>query len=268
MKAVHVRTMAECVPGKSLLDELKRTGKHCYNCEVTCLCDICHKHEGEILKFYCKTHDVVGCATCIVLEHRRCDEVCTLDEIAGSEDFTVKYRNLSTALGILKQDLSEQVKVTTENWRMVETYRDEAIVKMDEIQNRLLQKLKKLRNQVDLETERKVSKEANKVKEVIATENIMEAKVAHVEKALKDHEEMGQGLHFFIAVKKAEETLEHLEKMLDNLRKENKVEKFSFSENPKLMKMMQEVDTFGELQTHGADKRDKALQCLLVHLYR
>ena len=32
----------------------------------------CDKHDNEIIKFYCRSHDVVGCGDCIVLEHTTC----------------------------------------------------------------------------------------------------------------------------------------------------------------------------------------------------
>lgn len=31
----------------------------------------CYLHEAKIVDFFCKSHDVVGCSTCMVLEHRQ-----------------------------------------------------------------------------------------------------------------------------------------------------------------------------------------------------
>lgn len=32
----------------------------------------CKQHDGETVKFYCRTHEVVGCGDCMVLEHNAC----------------------------------------------------------------------------------------------------------------------------------------------------------------------------------------------------
>ncbi|XP_045194837.1 tripartite motif-containing protein 66-like [Mercenaria mercenaria] len=46
------------------------------------LSEICKKHEGETIRYYCKNHDVVGCNSCMLLEHKPCQEICGLNEMA------------------------------------------------------------------------------------------------------------------------------------------------------------------------------------------
>ncbi|XP_060559954.1 tripartite motif-containing protein 2-like [Ruditapes philippinarum] len=277
--------MAECVPGRSLSDNIK-SGKMCDDSrklktyqqlhdsdmlkinDSKCWCEVCPKHEGEVMRFYCKTHDTIACTFCVVQEHRQCDNICTLAEIVNVAECSDKYKVLCDAIEDLKLDLSDQIEGINESKRIVILDREKAVSKIDEFQIKILQKLQLLRLQVEKEAKEIERKETVKLNEVLTTANKVMELVEDLDKEMKDHEEMNQCQHQFIAVKKAEEELGDLKKMSKNLKTRNKLERFSFVENDVLSKMIQKVEKFGELQTCNADKSNQRLQSLLVHLYR
>ena len=43
--------------------------------------ETCHQHKLELIKYYCKDHDVVGCRNCMVIDHKTC-EVDFIPDIA------------------------------------------------------------------------------------------------------------------------------------------------------------------------------------------
>ncbi|XP_053403962.1 uncharacterized protein LOC128558500 [Mercenaria mercenaria] len=69
--------------------------------------ELCAKHTNEIMKFYCSTHDVVGCGDCMVLDHKS----CKVDRI---QDISMNYLN-----GAEHQELQQKVDQFLQNIEQV-----------------------------------------------------------------------------------------------------------------------------------------------------
>ncbi|XP_052788660.1 uncharacterized protein LOC128223420 [Mya arenaria] len=81
----------------------------------------CHEHSSEMIKFYCPTHDDLGCPDCVVLHHRNC-KVEYLSETAKqykeSEEYKTLNKNIAhmeTVLSALNNEVNDSETFISEN---------------------------------------------------------------------------------------------------------------------------------------------------------
>ncbi|KAH3832023.1 uncharacterized protein LOC127879840 isoform X1 [Dreissena polymorpha] len=70
------------------------------NCLVGCI-EPCRKHQNEIIKFFCKLHQVLVCSVCITLDHRDC-------QVEYIPDASTDFRNNAEYLE-LKKEVDESI---------------------------------------------------------------------------------------------------------------------------------------------------------------
>ncbi|XP_053389362.1 uncharacterized protein LOC128552360 [Mercenaria mercenaria] len=82
-----------------------------YGCTLTCT-----KHASEIVKFFCKQHDAVGCGDCMILDHKSCkiDYIPDIskDFIDGEEyeQLVTRAKQLEKNAKSLKKEIEEDGK--------------------------------------------------------------------------------------------------------------------------------------------------------------
>ncbi|XP_053402777.1 uncharacterized protein LOC128558034 [Mercenaria mercenaria] len=82
-----------------------------YGCTLTCT-----KHASEIVKFFCKQHDAVGCGDCMILDHKSCkiDFIADIskDFIDGEEyeQLVTRAKQLENYAKSLKNEVKEDGK--------------------------------------------------------------------------------------------------------------------------------------------------------------
>ncbi|XP_053402780.1 uncharacterized protein LOC128558037 [Mercenaria mercenaria] len=82
-----------------------------YGCNLTCT-----KHASEIVKFFCKQHDAVGCGDCVILDHKSCkiDYIPDIskDFIDGGEyeQLVTRAKQLENNAKSLKKEIEEDGK--------------------------------------------------------------------------------------------------------------------------------------------------------------
>jgi hypothetical protein len=73
--------------------------------------DTCHVHNGKELELYCVDHEVLCCANCVAVQHRKCDKVETVSERASElreSNAHTKLSRLYTTCADHARDLAEQ----------------------------------------------------------------------------------------------------------------------------------------------------------------
>ncbi|XP_045176589.2 uncharacterized protein LOC123537093 [Mercenaria mercenaria] len=224
------------------------------------LSEVCQKHEGETMKFYCKTHEEVGCNSCMVIEHKPCQEICSLADIAKGVETSDQYRSLCDQISATKRELEDQIRVAHENIEISKSCRETAISSIDEFQEKMLEKLKSLRNEIMKEAEEKERKETIKIEQVVKAANKTKEELQDLSTNMEILEATKQSKQLFVAMKKVDKQHQALVKKLEDMKKENKVESYSFIPNELLSNMFQNIDAVGELCIHEADNSSEALQ--------
>ncbi|XP_060597248.1 E3 ubiquitin-protein ligase TRIM33-like [Ruditapes philippinarum] len=146
----------------------------------------CAKHDSEIIKFYCRSHDIVGCGDCIVLGHTSCKPEY-INDLAKSFKDGDTYTSIAKRLEDLekqKTDCEHEIdKATYECENMNENalkglrdFRTEINECLDEAEAKLLSEMKKLRKE-NTETKTKIeallqsfTSELQKVKQMLDTQ--------------------------------------------------------------------------------------------------
>lgn len=74
--------------------------------------EICSRHKNEIIKFYCSSHDVIGCSDCMVLDHK----ICVVDRIHDisnayvngieHEELKRKTVEILDGVGVIKKEVT------------------------------------------------------------------------------------------------------------------------------------------------------------------
>ncbi|XP_045176044.2 uncharacterized protein LOC123536727 [Mercenaria mercenaria] len=223
------------------------------------LSEVCQKHEGETMKFYCKTHEEVGCNSCMVIEHKPCPEICSLADIAKGVEKSYQYRSLCDKITVTKRELEDQIRVAHENIEISKSCRETAICSIDEFQQKMLEKLESLRNEITKEAEEKERKETIKIEQVVKVANKTKEELQDLSTNMEILEETKQSKQLFVAIKKVEKQHQALVKNLEDMKKENKVERYSFVANELLSSMFQNIDALGELSIPEADNSSEAL---------
>ncbi|XP_060589370.1 uncharacterized protein LOC132744633 [Ruditapes philippinarum] len=71
----------------------------------------CNKHKLEIIKYFCRDHDTVGCGNCMVIDHKTC-KVEFIPDIADEFTNGEKYKAILTRLEKLQTKVDSKIKAT------------------------------------------------------------------------------------------------------------------------------------------------------------
>ncbi|XP_052790115.1 uncharacterized protein LOC128224339 isoform X1 [Mya arenaria] len=112
----------------------------------------CHEHTSEMIKFYCPTHDDLGCSDCVVLHHRNC-KVEYLSETAKQYKESEEYETLNenivhmeTVISALNNEVNDSEAFVSENTKeeiqKLRTFRARINLVLDTRENMLLKSMK------------------------------------------------------------------------------------------------------------------------------
>ncbi|XP_053402778.1 E3 ubiquitin-protein ligase TRIM33-like [Mercenaria mercenaria] len=82
-----------------------------YGCNLTCT-----KHASEIVKFFCKQHDAVGCGDCVILDHKSCkidyipDDSKDFIDGGEYEQLVTRAKQLENNAKSLRKEIEEDAK--------------------------------------------------------------------------------------------------------------------------------------------------------------
>ncbi|XP_045194865.2 uncharacterized protein LOC123550499 [Mercenaria mercenaria] len=125
-----------------------------YGCTLTCT-----KHASEIVKFFCKQHDAVGCGDCMILDHKSCkiDYIPDIskDFIDGEEyvQLVARAKQLENNAKSLKKEIEEDGK---EVYRLyaktvgdIRAFRKQVDKYLEDIEQKLLDQCETLKMKTD-----------------------------------------------------------------------------------------------------------------------
>ncbi|XP_060591883.1 E3 ubiquitin-protein ligase TRIM71-like [Ruditapes philippinarum] len=130
-----------------------------HNCTEVCL-----EHGSQLVHFFCREHDAVGCTTCMTLCHNSCD-IDFIPDISADFKESMEYYELVNKVKRLKNDVHLAKKKVEEDVKAVEdlhmkavddirSFRNEINTYLDNIVKKLLVKCENLkqRNETFLRT--------------------------------------------------------------------------------------------------------------------
>ncbi|XP_053394936.1 E3 ubiquitin-protein ligase TRIM33-like [Mercenaria mercenaria] len=206
--------------------------------------EICSIHKIKILDMYCGTHDVVGCTSCMALEHRSCTDVQLISDIAET---MYKKKDVDELNLTLKEKKSEVEKVKTSREVLLEELNESktnavnAIKAFREDMEKILQNLEK-------ESIKEVEKEFQTMETMLLEEiQISENQMKNLSKAADDMKQSdGNIAQQFVSMKTTQKRLAQTEDILNDLDTHVHA-KVSFAADQTVLGFLQQLKTFGSV---------------------
>ncbi|XP_060607206.1 transcription intermediary factor 1-beta-like [Ruditapes philippinarum] len=224
------------------------------------LSETCSHHEGEMVKFYCKTHETVGCSCCMIIHHKPCLEICTLTDIAKDVVISPAYKEFCTRMETTKTNLEDQIKTARENIAVRISCRVRALFEIKKLQQKINMQFELQKQELAKEAEEKDKNEIRKLKQVEYSANDTKNILDNLKEDFQILEETKQSKQLFVALKKNQEKLKTLEQKVADIQKENKVDKYCFIPNKFLTSMLKNVDALGELCVQSEGESEENLK--------
>ncbi|XP_045193192.2 transcription intermediary factor 1-alpha-like [Mercenaria mercenaria] len=209
--------------------------------------EICEKHDNEPIKFYCRTHDIVGCGDCIVLGHATCkpEYIKDLAKTFKNED---EFKTL-----MAKLEMFESYK--KKNGETIKNSKDEAKSMYD----RALKEIRQFRSDINIYLDKAEANILSQVEQIAAENTEMQKKLEQDVKALTSEiEEVKQKLNIntqlhhgnvlFINTIRCKSKLDDLEKMHAKIKQEHILKRFQFIRDDNFAGILQALQQLGKLR--------------------
>ncbi|XP_060559306.1 uncharacterized protein LOC132719547 [Ruditapes philippinarum] len=222
--------------------------------------EICTKHENEIVKYFCMSHDAVGCGDCMIINHKS----CKVDRI---QDISLEYFNGTEHQNILKKveqfvkDIDEikwELQASEGNTRQAYT---QAIKYVKAFKKEIIDYLNKAeREMLEMINERKKKNEML-IQELQQAESHIGRNIKEIQTKLQL--QVNQANELFVEAKQVKAKLNVIGENLKRLNKDISIDVFEFQHSSHMEQMAKScvplghiVDGSEQKVEHRASKQD------------
>ncbi|XP_045163267.2 uncharacterized protein LOC123527703 [Mercenaria mercenaria] len=206
----------------------------------------CDYHETKIVDMYCENHDVVGCTTCMALNHRSCKDVHSIPDVIETTfqrldvDTTVqKLLDTKTTMTKMKESkkifLQELLKSKTKAINAIKKYRREMEILLENMEKESIMEVEKKFGEIECI----LNQEKNKAEK---EEDTLKRDAGNLQKS------DGNRAQQFVYMKTAQTKFAETETVLRSLEERNDTT-LSFVESPDIRKFLQNVKTLGTVKS-------------------
>lgn len=208
-------------------DEMPRTPTQTDPCS-----ELCATHKTEIVKFYCLSHDEVGCGDCMVVHHKAC-KVDLVPNVSGNYRNSEELQNVKCLLDKVvqqitshKEDIKSNLKAAAEIYMEVveeiKTFREDINIYLDNAEAELLKDVKRLRD-TDESLQNKLLEECE----------AMHKELEKMQRALESN--MNRTNHLFVSAKFAKRKLKMCQESADIIEPKCQIHVYRFEPDKDLM---------------------------------
>jgi hypothetical protein len=186
----------------------------------------CDKHPTKIVEYFCRSCDMLGCNVCITVNHRQCENVDHIPDIA---------RNLKTS-----EEYKQFLSKIEFNYEYIDEYISKIQLKTnisDDITNQGKAELRRQRNEINkyfdqLEAAvdrriRYIDKSNRKsLQAASGTADSINDVLTKIKTSIKSKKEANQNCELFITMKQSKESFDKLDKQYEKLRQESRIQSF------------------------------------------
>ncbi|XP_053389246.1 transcription intermediary factor 1-alpha-like [Mercenaria mercenaria] len=207
--------------------------------------DKCEKHDHEPIKFYCRTHEIVGCGDCIVLGHTTCKPEYIKD-LAKTFKNGDEFKNLMEKLKMFES-------YKKENGETIKKSKDEAKSMYD----RALKEIRQFRSDINIYLDKAEANILSEVEELAAENTEMQRKLEQDVKALtseieevkqKFNTQLHHGNALFINAIRCKSKLDDIEQMNAKIKQAHSVKQFEFIRDENISGILQAAQQLGKLR--------------------
>ena len=214
---------------------------------------ICDCNKGQLVEFYCNSHQDAICKACKTFHHQKCktssiQEKCSGYKPAKLKSVLTEIKSLATKFDHLKQESrgnkKEIDKITEDCENDIQVFRKEVKTIFDNLESNLLSDVNKWKQGENRRVDQDMST-------IDTTENVLKVDRKRVEDAIRG----GKKEVMFVADIQVSKALNTYKRKLEDL--ENDIEKpsLAFERNEILVDLVAGIDKLGSLVTKHKDRR-------------
>ncbi|XP_060559301.1 uncharacterized protein LOC132719542 [Ruditapes philippinarum] len=206
--------------------------------------DICTKHVNEIVKYFCMSHDAVGCGDCMIIDHKS----CKIDRI---QDISTEYFNGTEHQNILKKvkqfvkDMDEikgELQASEGNTRQAYT---QAIKDVKAFKKEIIDYLNKAESEMlEMINERKKKNEMM-IQELQQAESRIRRNIKEIQTKLQL--QVNQANELFVEAKQVKAKLNDFEENLNSLKKDTSIDVYEFQRSSHMEQMVKSCRPLGDI---------------------
>ncbi|XP_052807345.1 uncharacterized protein LOC128236498 [Mya arenaria] len=185
-------------------------------------CDI---HPNEFIKYFCPAHETINCGHCLAFEHRSC-KISLISEISDSFETSQDYGNIQISINRLLKDVNDCVSGVESNIKMVLKLGEDEIKKLNDYREKV--------NNYFNEREKSLLEIIEQIKDMDKTKlDFLKPKCDEIKAKLDEMKckldaQERNSVNLFIKAKKVRKQVESLEASLNDISKENTVQRYEF----------------------------------------
>ncbi|XP_060559304.1 E3 ubiquitin-protein ligase TRIM33-like [Ruditapes philippinarum] len=206
--------------------------------------EICTKHKNEIIKYFCISHDAVGCGDCMIIHHKFCkidriQDKCT-DYFDGTEhqnilrkveqfvkDIDEIKRELQASEGNVRQAYAKAIKDVT-------AFKKEIIDYLDDAESEMLELIKERKRKTEMLIEDK--KQA---------ENCIDRNIREIQTQLQL--QVNQANELFVGAKQIMAKLNAIDENLNRLKNDTTIDVYKFQRSSHMENMVKSFVPLGDM---------------------
>ena len=194
----------------------------------------CNEHSDKKLEAYCYDHSAVCCMSCIMLLHRKCDRVESVEKAANMKKKSDDITKLEQSLADMKKQLENLVKLQMTNMTQCQTDISNIRKYIENLFQDTISHLESLR---DKSLEEVAAAEKESIPDYETTIEEMKCKISAIEydiKILHTNLEHGAPAQFLQAMTQLTEQRDMLEKFLNENEESLQTIKITYDANDKI----------------------------------
>jgi len=220
--------------------------------------ETCRQHPQEIIKYFCKTHNILGCSACMTVEHRSCKGVQHIPKVAEAEANGQEYTGLVQELDTVLLRTRRLIKDSTDNKAKSQQMCDRALDDVIKAEKDVMEAFQKLKRNIQKEADKTKNKQIQKMDENIAVFDNIQQRAETLTKTFKSMKTNGQYCKLFTAMKVEKSGIHSLDAKLDKAANDNTVADFKFQPCRELEELLKRKDSLGNICQHDSDTGNTA----------
>ncbi|KAK3108118.1 hypothetical protein FSP39_001557 [Pinctada imbricata] len=213
----------------------------------------CIEHPEKRIKAYCNDHSAVCCMTCVMLKHRKCDNVGSIEDAAEEMKQSDEVKEFEDKLKDFKTSLETFVQNRVNNLQNLDADIERIKLEVDILFKELSEHLEELKTNIRLE----IANVEKEIKPEIEDErDEMKSKIAAVDNGVALFQtklKHAPPAQFIQAMETLSEQKKALENYLRDQSRKIKDIEVTFRTNEKLLEMRNVVQEFGKLHISRLD---------------
>ncbi|XP_045174548.2 uncharacterized protein LOC123535858 [Mercenaria mercenaria] len=206
----------------------------------------CQVHKKEVIKFFCPTHEALGCNDCIVLDHRACDIDYIPDKCAGIGD-SAEFREVLRKLDQKVNEAEDVTKLASCRENELDSCHDRLLKEITMFRKEINDRLDQLQKQMQTDADKKKSTDKQTVKKVLETCTKFSSDIKQLQSRLQDYKASQQNGQLYITMKQAKYKLKSDEiKEADRILEKTNMQ-YTFEQNQDLEDILSRQNALGNL---------------------